>query len=124
MKLKPEYSKLFEIYPDLKSEINKLQANSWGFIEVRNNITLYYDKVWIAPEILYAEHKYKTKDPLVKKLCEEPDFNKAFQTACEEQWDDDDIYIIVQYCIGTYNKYDEYANVIRVYKSDITQELI
>lgn len=124
MKLKPEYRKLLEIYPNLEDELKEKPVNFWGFVELLNEVTSYYDKVWIAPSMLYSGHTYKTSDPLVQKLCEDSDFNEAFHKECDEQWDDPSGYITIGYCIGSYNRDANGRNYIRVYKEDIRRELI
>ena len=124
MKLKPEYQKLLEIYPNLEDKLKGKPANFWGFIEVLNEVTSCYDKVWVTPSMLYSGHLYKTNDPLVQELCKDSDFNRAFQEACQGQWDDDSGYITIGYCIGSYNTEDGYKNYIRVYKSDIKRECV
>lgn len=124
MKLKPEYKKLLEIYPNLEDEIKVKSADFWGFVEPLNAVTSCYDKVWIAPSMLYSGHTYKTSDPLVQKLCEDSDFNEAFHKACDEQWDDTHGYITIGYCIGSYNVEAASKTYIRVNKEDIRRELV
>ena len=124
MKLKPEYRKLLEIYPNLEDELKEKPADFWGFVEPLNKVTSCYDKVWIAPSMLYSGHTYKTSDPLVQKLCEDSDFNEAFHKACDEQWDDDSNLIAIKYCIGSYNTDNEWKNCIRVNKEDVRRELV
>lgn len=124
MKLKPEYRKLLEIYPNLEDELKEKPAEFWGFVEPLNAVTSCYDKVWIAPSMLYGYRKYKAVDPLVKILCQNPDFNKTFQEECEEQWDNAQDYIAVKYCIGEYNSDSGWRNCIRVYKEDVKQEFV
>lgn len=124
MKLKPEYRKLLVIYPSLEDEIKGNSDDFRGFVEVPNKLTTYYDKVWVAPEMFYIYRKYKAIDPLVKILCRNPDFNDAFQEACEDQWGNAFDYITVGYTIGTYNADKSLKNCIRIYKDDIKQEFV
>lgn len=124
MKLRPEYRKLLEIYPNLEDAIKENPSDFRGLVEVLNKVTLYFDKVWVAPEMLYVYHRYKAKDPLVKILCQNPNFNDAFHTACDEQWDNAQDYITVEYCIGSYNRDTTSKNYIRIYKDDVTQEFV
>lgn len=48
MKLKPEYRKLLEIYPDLEDKIKEKPSDYRGFVTVFNMVTEYCDRVWIA----------------------------------------------------------------------------
>ena len=124
MKLKPEYRKLLEIYPNLEDAIKENPSDFRGLVEVLNKVTKYFDRVWICPEMLYIYCRYKTKDPLVKILCQNPDFNTTFQEACDEQWDDDSNLIAIKYCIGSYNTDNDWKNCIRVNKEDVRRELV
>ena len=124
MKLKPEYRKLLEIYPDLENQIKAKPIDSSGFVDVFNVVTEYYDRVWIAPDMIYVYRRYKAVDPLVKILCQNPDFNKAFQEACEYQWSNDLEHIKVEYPIGTYNADYSRRNYIRIYKEDVKEEFV
>lgn len=124
MKLKPEYRKLLEIYPNLEEEIKEKPADFWGFVEPKNKVTSCYDRVWISPSMLYSGHTYKTSDPLVQKLCEDSEFNEAFNRACNEQWGNAQNYITVEYCVGRYNRDNTCQNYIRVYKYDVRRELV
>lgn len=124
MKLKPEYRKLLEIYPSLEDAIKENPSDFRGLVEVLNKVTQYFDRVWVCPEMLYIYDRYKTTDPLVKILCQNPDFNDAFQKACKDQWDNDVGHITVGYTIGTYNADTAHKNYIRIYKDDIEQEFV
>lgn len=123
MKLKPEYQKLLEIYPSLEHTLG-VPTTFMGYVDVRNEVTSCYDKVWVEPSMLYSGYSYKTNDPLVQKLCEDSDFNEAFQKACAEQWDNYLGYITVNYCLGSYNTDVGYKNCICIYKKDIERKLV
>lgn len=124
MKLKHKYRKLLEIYPDLEDKIKENPSDYREFIDVFNVVTEYYDRVWIAPDMIYIYHKYKTTDPLVKILCQNPDFNRAFQETCENQWNNIQDYITVEYPVGRYSLDTNHRNYIRIYKDDVTQEFV
>ena len=124
MKLKPEYRKLLEIYPSLEDEIKGNPSDFRGFVEVLNQVTEYYDRVWVCPEMLYIYSRYKTKDPLVKIMCQNPDFNETFQKTCGDQWNNKKDYITIEYPVGGRNLVNDQYNYIRIYKKDVEQEFL
>ena len=124
MKLKPEYQKILEIYPNLEDELKEKPADFWGFVEPLNKVTSCYDKVWVEPSMFYSGYLYKTSDPLVQKMCEDSGFNEAFQKACDEQWNAVQGFITIEYCIGSYNRDTTSKNYIRIYKEDVKRELV
>lgn len=124
MKLKPEYRKLLEIYPNLEDAIKENPIDFRGLVEVLNKVTTYFDRVWVCPEMLYVYRRYKAKDALVKILCQNPNFNETFQEACEDQWDNPQDYVTVEYPVGGYNLANDHRNYIRIYKEDVTQEFV
>lgn len=124
-KLKSEYEKLLEVYPNVNRHIKDVSGE---FEEknyyMYNSVTGFCDTVYISKDLVEEvkpKYTYTTTDKLVKLLCMDEDFNRHFQDSCNDQWDDGGDTICICHPIGRSNEEEELDSDIYVFKSDITR---